>query len=121
MLTVETFPCPCCEQTIRAHSLEALVDELDLTPHEESILRAVWERNGHAVTTAAILDAMFAEDPTGGPTLSQMYRAFNKALRSLRKRLEGTSIAVESAGYRQGYVLRIGGNDGSRKKGSGDQ
>lgn len=112
MLVAETFPCPCCQQTVQAHSPDALVDELDLPPHEEAILRTVCRGSGFPVKTAQIMEVMFADDENGGPALSQMTQMFNLALRGLRERLEGTSVAVERAYYKKGYRLVIGGNDG---------
>lgn len=76
---------------------------------QSRILGAVWKGRGHPVITERIFDAMYADDPDGGPTPARMYGAFKVALCHLRARLKGSGISIENVGYRRGYRLVIGG------------
>jgi hypothetical protein len=102
------IPCPCCSQAVEVPSLNVVIDHFKVTPLEARILGAVWKGKGHPVQTERIFDAMYADDPDGGPTPTKMYLAFKVALCHLRKKLNGSGIGVESVGYRQGYRLVLG-------------
>lgn len=106
---VEPIPCPCCKQEVRVPTLEIVCDHYKLTPLEARILGAIWRGKGLPVKTDRIFDAMYIDDPDGGPHPNRMYSAFKVALCHLRDRLEGSGISVENAGYRMGYRLVLGG------------
>lgn len=73
------------------------------------------------VSTQRIFDAMYADDPDGGPTAAKMYGAFKYALCHLRKRLVGSGYRIENAGYCMGYRLVIQKRNGRRRsRGSRD-
>jgi len=100
--------CPCCSQTVDVPDLDIVVQHYRIPPSEERILAAVWKGKGRAIQTSRIFDAMYVDDPDGGPEPSQMYKALKAALHNIRCRLVGSGITIENAGYRQGYRLRIG-------------
>ena len=104
----QPIPCPCCSQKVDAPSLKIVIDHYGVTPLQARILGAVWKGKGHPVQTERIFDAMYVDDPDGGPTPTKMYLAFKVALCHLRKKLEGSGVGVESVGYRAGYRLVLG-------------
>lgn len=103
--------CPCCNQRVAVPSMEIVIDACKVRPIEAKILRAVWRGNGHPVTTQRIFDAMYEDDPDGGPEPQKMYSAFKIALCHLRKRLEGSGVAIRNEGYGRGYRLVMGADD----------
>lgn len=106
--TYQPIACPCCAQAVEVPSLQIAVDHYDVTPLQARILGAVWKGKGHPVQTERIFDAMYADDPDGGPTPTKMYAAFKVALCHLRVKLAGSGIGIESVGYRQGWRLVLG-------------
>jgi len=100
--------CPCCSRQIDAPALDIVIDHYRVPPAEAAILRAVWKGKGLAVQTSRIFDAMYADDPDGGPEQAEMYAAFKANLHNLRRRLAGSGVHVENIGYRQGYRLVLG-------------
>lgn len=105
----DRIACPCCQRRVEAPSLDIIVDHYDIPPLQACILAAVWKGKGMPVPTERIFDAMYADDPDGGPSPTAMYRAFKVALCHLRKRLEGSGVTVENCGYRMGYRLNLAG------------
>jgi hypothetical protein len=99
--------CPCCAQPVDVPPLDQAIVDLDLPPMQARILDAIWKGRGLPVQTGRIFDAMYADDPEGGPEPSRMYNVFKVMLWNLRNRLEGSGIAIENVGYRQGYRLAI--------------
>ncbi|MGO4834657.1 hypothetical protein AB4144_20600 [Rhizobiaceae sp. 2RAB30] len=89
--------------------LDIVIDHYGIAPSEESVLRAVWKGNGHPVSTERVFDAMYADDPDGGPALSSMYQALKARLYNLRCRLVGSGVDIENVGYGQGYRLVLAG------------
>lgn len=102
------IPCPCCAQPVSIPALNVVIDHFKVTPLEARILQAVWKGKGHPVQTERIFDAMYVDDPDGGPTPTKMYLAFKVALCHLRKKLAGSGIGIENVGYRQGFRLVLG-------------
>jgi len=96
-------------------SFEVIVDYYDVPPMERKILSAVWRGKGMPVSTERIFDAMYADDPDGGPDPTKMYKAFKVGLSRLNARLKGSGVSVENVGYRQGYRLKLGETNGSNK------
>lgn len=107
-LKLSPINCPCCQQRVTVPTLEIVIDRYSVTPLEARILGAVWKGKGMPVMTERIFDAMYADDPDGGPSPTRMYAAFKVALCHLRARLAGSGITVENVGYRQGYRLILG-------------
>lgn len=107
---IEPIPCPCCGQAVKVPTLDIVVDRYGLTRMEAQIIGAVWKGRGMPVPTERIFDAMFQDDPDGGPSPARMYIAFKDALHELRIRLNGSGVSVENVGYRRGFRLVIGRN-----------
>lgn len=104
----EPIDCPCCKQPVRVPSLEIIVNHYKVTPLEARILGAVWKGRGMPVATERVFDAMYQDDPDGGPSPPRMYQAFKVALCHLRARLKGSGVGIRNVGYRRGYALVIG-------------
>lgn len=110
MNTVEReVTCPCCGHPVYSPTLEMLVDALSISKDQATILSAVWRGKGMAVPTQRIFDAMYADDPNGGPSPECMYSALKMRLHRLREKLEGSGVAVEAVGYRRGYRIVMKG------------
>ena len=105
----QPIECPCCKQNVSVPSIDIVVDYYKVTPLEARILRAVWRGKGHPVQTERIFDAMYQDDPDGGPSPTRMYAAFKVALCHLRDRLRESGVSIENVGYRRGYRLVIEG------------
>lgn len=103
--------CPCCKQEVAAPSLEDVIAACCLSGMEASVLSAVWHGRGLTVHTEKIFDAMYADDPDGGPSPTRMYAALHKARRRLNSQLLQSGIAVVPARYRKGYRLSLGDNN----------
>lgn len=101
--------CPCCGSPVDAPSFELLVDALDVSRDQASVLLAIWKGKGTAVSTQRIFDAMYANDRSGGPSSQLMYSALKMRLHKLREKLEGSGVAIESAGYGRGYRIVMKG------------
>lgn len=102
-------PCPCCRQPVGVPTLEIIVDHYRVSPQEARILGAIWKGRGLPVPTTRIFDAMYVDDPDGGPSPTRMYSAFKVALSHLRSRLQGSGVSIENAGYGRGYRIVMGG------------
>ena len=101
--------CPCCGAQVDAPSLEMLVDVKKISKDQEAVLSAIWRGKGMAVSTQRIFDAMYADDPDGGPSDVRMYSALKQRLFKLREKLEGTGVKIEAVGYRRGYRIVMEG------------
>lgn len=86
-----------------------LVDVLAISKDQATVLSAIWRGKGMAVATQRIFDAMYADDPDGGPSPERMYSALKMRLFKLREKLEGTGIRIEAVGYRRGYRIVMEG------------
>lgn len=102
-----SIPCPCCGQVVGTPSLEIVVQSYGISEFEERILGAIWRGKGRPVATERIFDAMYADDPDGGPSHTKMYQAFKFGLHRLRGRLTGSGVVIENVGYRRGYRLLL--------------
>lgn len=109
------IPCPCCAQPVEVPALNVVIDHFKLTPMEARILGAVWKGKGHPVQTERIFDAMYVDDPDGGPTPAKMYLAFKVPLNHMRQKLAGSGIGIENVGYRQGWRLVLGKKSEGKK------
>jgi hypothetical protein len=103
-----TIACPCCGVAVDAPNVDILVDKYRLPHMEACVLRAVWRGKGYPVMAERIFDLMYADDPDGGPSPGQMYSTFKVSLSRLRKRIRGSGVSIENAGYRRGYRLVLG-------------
>jgi DNA-binding response OmpR family regulator len=108
-MSASSISCPCCNNPIRSPSFELIVDHYEISPQSARVLEAVWKGKGVPVPSERILDHIWADDPDGGPVGAKRYRYFQWSLHELRKRLEGSGLAVVNAGYGCGYQLVAGG------------
>ena len=99
------MPCPCCGQAVAVPSLEIVIENYGISEFEARILGAIWRGKGRPVATERVFDAMYADDPDGGPSRMKMYEAFKFGLHRLRGRLKGSGVSIENVGYRRGYRL----------------
>ena len=106
---VRPIECPCCRQSVSAPSLDIVISNYGVRPLEAKVLRAIWNGKGMPVQTERVFDAMYEDDPDGGPSYASMYSAFKVALCRLRGRLAGSGIGIETVGYRRGYRLVMEG------------
>ncbi len=100
--------CPCCGGDVFKPSLEIVIDVLGLPPQQAAILTAVWGARGYPCPTARIMDAIWADDPDGGPPHERARLYFKTQLSLLRKRLDGSGVGVETVDFRRGYRLVMG-------------
>lgn len=105
---VAPISCPCCRQPVTVPSLEMVIDFYRITPFEARILGAIWKGKGFPIMPDRVFDAMYSDDPDGGPSQSQMYKAFKVSLCHLRQKLEGSGISIVNVGYGRGYRLVLG-------------
>lgn len=101
-------PCPCCGRAMTIPTLEVVCFTYGLSPLQSRILGAVWRGRGLPVSAERIFDAMYADDPEGGPELPKMYAAFKESLHRVRVKLNGSGIEIINSGYRKGYRLVMG-------------
>ncbi|AWC21804.1 hypothetical protein CO731_01257 [Aminobacter sp. MSH1] len=99
--------CPCCKQPVTAPTLDVVIEGCGVSEFESRILGAIWHGKGRAVPTERIFNAMYLDDPDGGPSPQKMYEAFKFGLLRLRSRLQGSGVSIENVGYRQGYRLAM--------------
>jgi hypothetical protein len=81
--------------------------ERGINGHAAAVLVALWEGRGLPVMTERVFDAMYADDPDGGPSPSRMYIALRRVIAELNAKLSGSGVAAVEAGYRMGWRLRI--------------
>lgn len=103
--TVITTACPCCNQPSAFSSLDAVTARCGLDTAEASILGAVWAGKGMPICSSSVVDAMYADDPDGGPTPTTMYLALKASLGSLRLKLLGSGVGVADVYPRRGLRL----------------
>ncbi|ESX70551.1 hypothetical protein X759_21725 [Mesorhizobium sp. LSHC420B00] len=101
----DTVTCPCCNQSVSAPALGDLIAERRISGHAAALLEAVWRGKGMPVMSHVVFDALYADDPDGGPSPTVMYRALRKAFDGLSARLKDTGVSVVEVGYRQGFRL----------------
>lgn len=86
-----------------------LIDVCGISKDQGDVLAAIWRGKGVVVPTQRIFDAMYADDPNGGPSTERMYSALKLRLNKLRKKLEGTGVGIEAVYYRRGYRIVMEG------------
>lgn len=99
--------CPCCNSPIAAPSVEIVADAYGIQPQGAKILKAIWAGRGMPVSTQRIFDAMYKDDPDGGPSENQMRAALKWSLHHMRAKLKGSGWTIITAGYNAGYRLAL--------------
>lgn len=106
---VETgIACPCCGGVAPVLSPHLIARAYELPPQQEAILARVWRGRGKPVTGEAIVSEMYADDEGGGPEYETARKYFKTQLSLLRKRIEGSGVHIETAGYQRGFKLVLG-------------
>ncbi|NJL06837.1 MAG: hypothetical protein HC900_00175 [Methylacidiphilales bacterium] len=100
--------CPCCRSRVPVLPLAALISGLLLPPQQATILSMVWAANGRPIIAERIIDALYADDPDGGPSPAKAYAFFKTQLSLLRGRLKGFGVSIETAPGNRGYWLKLG-------------
>ncbi|MER8993527.1 hypothetical protein [Mesorhizobium sp. M0678] len=90
-----------------APTLCDLIAECGIGGHAAAVLEAVWRGKGMPVMSQAMFDAMYSDDPDGGPSPTRMYLDLRKAIDGLNARLKDRGVSVVEAGYRQGLRLEL--------------
>lgn len=97
--------CPCCGGVAPVLSPNLIARAYELPPQQEAILARVWAGKGKPVTGEAIIGEMYADDFDGGPEYETARKYFKTQLCLLRKRIEGSGVRIEAAGYQRGFKL----------------
>lgn len=97
--------CPCCGGMAPVLSPNLIARAYELPPQQEAILARVWRGRGKPVTGEAIISEMYADDEGGGPEYETARKYFKTQLSLLRKRIEGSGVHIETAGYQRGFKL----------------
>lgn len=105
--TAHSVSCPCCSQPVSAPSLDVLVMHFGISPFQERILDCLWKARGRPVSKGRILDAMYADDPDGGPSNEKATAAMKEAIFRMRDKLDGSGVSVEYDNFHKGYRLTI--------------
>lgn len=100
--------CPCCGGVAPVLSPHLIARAYELPPQQEAILARVWRGRGKPVTGEAIISEMYADDEGGGPEYETARKYFKTQLSLLRKRIEGSGVVIETAGYQRGFKLVLG-------------
>jgi hypothetical protein len=100
--------CPCCGGVAPVLSPNLIARAYELPPQQETILARVWQGRGKPVTGEAIISEMYADDENGGPEYETARKYFKTQLSLLRKRIEGSGVRIETAGYQRGFKLVLG-------------
>lgn len=100
--------CPCCGGVAPVLSPNLIARAYELPPQQEAILTRVWQGKGKPVTGEAIIGEMYADDFDGGPEYETARKYFKTQLCLLRKRIEGSGVRIEAAGYQRGFKLVLG-------------
>ena len=109
--------CPCCGATLVDCDLMWRPDArvlingsraVALSRQETKVFDLVWLAKGNIVTAAAIIDALWAHDPSGGPDAAERCAAvyvsrINKKIRPLGVQLKGGQC---QGGYRRRFLER---------------
>lgn len=109
--------CPCCGAPAPVLSPNLIARAYELPPQQEAILARVWQGKGKPVTGEAIIGEMYADDFDGGPEYETARKYFKTQLCLLRKRIEGSGVRIEAAGYQRGFRLVLGEHGGKPEAG----
>ncbi len=87
--------CPMCRAPVPCPDLDDLLDLPGMTPHAGAVLTAVWEAQGKALTSHALFDAIYADDPDGGPSSqTQCYADLRRTAKALNDALAGSGVVL---------------------------
>jgi hypothetical protein len=107
-LALQRIACPCCSQPVPVPNVYATAFHCRLTPMEGKILASIWDGGGKPVLAEKIFDRMYDDDADGGPSQNRMYATLKESLSSMRKKLIGSGVGIETVGYGRGWRLVLG-------------
>jgi hypothetical protein len=88
--------------------LEALLAEAEMADRAAKVLQAAWQAEGRAITSNDLFDAMYDDDPAGGPSQTKCYVDLRGAVTDLDAALSGSGVSVVyRSGGRARWRLRI--------------
>jgi hypothetical protein len=92
--------CPYCGQGTLCPPLDQIPGLVEMTEHQKAVLEVIGECASKpeldgAAPSKEIFDAMYSDDPDGGPDTAQVYAAFQVALRGLREALACFGVGFE--------------------------
>lgn len=87
--------------------LAELTERLDGHAHAVAVLRTAWAARGLPVTAMALFDAIYTDDPDGGPSQARMYRDLREAVTNLNDALGRSGVIVLYDGRAKGWRLEI--------------
>ncbi|PZX39379.1 hypothetical protein LY56_02912 [Roseinatronobacter thiooxidans] len=103
----EPIVCPMCNARAGAATIDRLVQSSNVTGMPEAVLRAVWASAGRTVTTLDLFDAMYVDDPDGGPSQARMYEDLHDAINVVNVSLAGKVRIVPKGVGRGRWRLQI--------------
>ena len=89
-----TALCPMCRAPVPAPDLDDQLDLSGMTDHAGAVLTAIWEAQGKATTTNTLFDAMCADDPDSGPSVTQCYAALRRTAKALNDAPAGSGLVL---------------------------
>lgn len=93
--------CPCCGQLLQGEVEKAVLSlRRPLSKGQERILMYLARYCGRWVYTDALIDAVYWDDPEGGPDNAR--NVMSVQVWWLRKKLSGTGLEIEGIGGRGG-------------------
>lgn len=98
--------CPLCGAGL-SETLETLLLSHRITGHPEAVLRAFWDGRGRTLSTERLFDAMYADDPDGGPGQTTMHAQLRTAVRELNTLLANRINISQPQPRRGRWRLRI--------------
>jgi hypothetical protein len=88
--------CPCCGRPTQSDGdAVAYGRALMLSPHERVLFDRMGRSLGQWLPPATLIDALYADDPDGGPDKAPM--ALAAVVYGLRRKLRSTGLAIETA------------------------
>ena len=99
-----TACCITCGRPLDQIDVDGLVLRHGLTPRQSALLRVLSRRPGRLVTHEALVDAVYGDDPGGGPDRARQCIAH--FARALKPALAAGGMEVRSV-WGQGYVLEL--------------
>lgn len=86
--------CPCCGKAIEREIHPAVLGLfVQLPPAERAVFEALCLRMGQWVKSSILLDALYGDDPEGGPHYAAAILSMH--LRRIRARIEPLGLAID--------------------------
>jgi hypothetical protein len=99
--------CPCCLRALAEPTGDLAVYSAAMAPRERIVFDVLARGKGRAVHITTLMDAMYADDPTGGPDWDLAYGSLRRVIFRIRKRLDGSGVSIEGVRSLRGYRIKI--------------